>query len=162
MWGGGERGKGWRWEEIPGFLSLVPTPLSGLGSRGCTCWIRKGENPRLGWSWFLPFWWFQFTSGTNQTELSMTGPEELVEDLGQAWLTGSGTTCPGAGGVTVIWLGPPTTTSPCPCSISALLRDVEGWAGAWGFLGPILPSLPPAHKTTGSWGVWGRALNWTR
>lgn len=43
----------------------------------------------------------------------MTGLEELVEDLGQAWLTGSGTTCLGAGGVTVRGLGPPTTASPC-------------------------------------------------
>ena len=122
---GRENGKGWRSEGISGFLSLVATPLAGLGSRGCTCWIRKGEKPRLGWSWFLPFWWFQFTSGANQTELSMTGLEELVEDLGQTWLTGSGTTCLGAGGVTVRR----RLTLPCS-SINALLRDVEGWAGA--------------------------------
>lgn len=73
------------------FLSSVATPLAGLGSRGCTCWVWEGENRRLGWSWFLPSWWFQFTDGTSQTDLLMAGPEELVEGPDQRWSTGKGT-----------------------------------------------------------------------
>lgn len=60
-------------ERDTGFLPLVAIALTGLGSRGCTCWVREGENLRLGWSWFLASWWFQFTGGASQTDLLADG-----------------------------------------------------------------------------------------